>query len=69
MYLKVVCAWCDRFMRIKEVEDIDKPTLLITHSICPECKQKLEEEVEKFFQRIQKYKRRKEISDESNKHI
>jgi hypothetical protein len=56
MYLRVVCAWCGRFLRIKEVEDTDKPTLPVTHSICLECKWKLEEEVEQFFQRIQKSK-------------
>ena len=69
MYLKVVCAWCGRSMRIKEVEDSYPPNLPITHSICPDCKRKLEEEIEQFFQRIQKSKKRKEISHENNKHI
>jgi uncharacterized protein YlaI len=60
MYLKVVCAWCGRLTGTKEVEDTDKPTLPITHSICPECSQKLEEETQQMLQRTQESKTRKE---------
>jgi len=45
MYLKVICAWCGRFIQTKEVCRTDLP---ITHSICPECKRSLEEEIERF---------------------
>ena len=46
MLLKIVCAWCGRFMGIKEA---DNATLPISHSICCECKRKLEEETEAFL--------------------
>lgn len=41
MFLYVVCAWCERVMGIKETKDA---TLPISHSICCECKRKVEEE-------------------------
>ena len=41
MFLKIVCAWCGRFMGTKEVDHAPLP---ISHSICCECKRKLEEE-------------------------
>lgn len=41
MLIYVVCAWCGRVMGVKEAENA---TLPATHSICCECKRKLEEE-------------------------
>ena len=43
MFLKIVCGWCGKYMGIKKVENA---TLPVSHSICCECKRKLEEEVE-----------------------
>jgi predicted amidophosphoribosyltransferase len=47
MYLKVVCAWCGRFMHLKEVPECDQPQLPISHSICPACKENLERAIQK----------------------
>jgi hypothetical protein len=47
VFLKIVCAWCGRFMGIKRAEDA---TLPISHSICCECKRKLEQETETLLQ-------------------
>jgi len=46
VYLKIVCAWCGRFMRFKEIPESDEPRLPISHSICPVCKESLEREIE-----------------------
>jgi hypothetical protein len=70
MYLKVICAWCGRFMGVKEVENTDKPILPITHSICPECRQKLEEEAEQLLQRTPKSKQeRRSIMKQNIKQV
>ena len=61
MYLKVVCAWCERDMGIREIPDKDMPSLPITHSICPKCKAALEEENKRLLQKqetIQSQERR-----------
>ena len=49
MYLKVVCSWCSKFIRIKENKGSNKGTPLISHSICPDCKRKVIEEAEQVF--------------------
>ncbi len=49
MYLRVICAWCGKFIRIKENKDLNKGTSLISHSICPVCKRKVREEAEQVF--------------------
>jgi len=41
---KVICAWCTKEMGEKVVGD-DSEEIVITHSICPECKKRLEEEI------------------------
>ena len=46
MYLKVICAWCGKFMGIKECEGSNEGRMLISHSICPNCKRKVMEEAE-----------------------
>ena len=53
MFIKIICAWCGRYMGIKEAE---KALLPISHAICCNCSQKLLEEVEsrlELNQRIQ----------------
>lgn len=53
MFIKIICAWCGKFMGIKEAE---KASLSISHAICCECSQKLVEEMEarlELNQRIQ----------------
>jgi hypothetical protein len=46
MYLKVICAWCGKFICMKECKGSGVNTLPISHSICPACSRKLEEEIE-----------------------
>jgi len=50
MQLKVVCAWCGKVMNIREIPDEDMPPLPITHSICPTCREALDEENERILQ-------------------
>lgn len=49
MYLKVVCAWCGKFMGIKKCEESSEGRMLISHSICPDCKRKVMEEAEEVL--------------------
>jgi hypothetical protein len=44
--LKIICAWCGRFMRFNGIPESDEPRLPISHSICPACKKNLEREIE-----------------------
>ncbi len=53
MRLIVKCSWCGRIMGAKECPGSGKSTLPITHSICPACARKLEEETEEGFQAAQ----------------
>ena len=41
MYLKIVCAWCGKFLGIKSSEPTGIPRLPVTHGICCKCKEKL----------------------------
>jgi hypothetical protein len=50
MYLKVICAWCGKFMRMKECKGSGVNTLPVSHSICAACSIKLEDEMEEVFQ-------------------
>ncbi len=45
MFLKVICAWCGKFMGTKDTDQADEPTLPITHTICPEWARKVREEM------------------------
>ena len=49
MYLKVVCSWCGKLIRIKENNDLSDDTSLISHSICPDCSRKVKKEAERSF--------------------
>ena len=46
MYLKVICAWCGKFMGIKECEGSNEGRMPISHSICPDCRRKVSEEID-----------------------
>jgi hypothetical protein len=53
MRFKVICAWCGTDMGEKEMGD-DSDEIVITHSICPECKKRLEEEIKEILRENQK---------------
>ena len=46
MYLKIICSWCQKFMGTKECEGLIREGPDITHSICPECEEKVMREME-----------------------
>ena len=45
MQLMVICSWCGKFMRFKDAGTQVIPKVPITHSICPVCKIKVDEEI------------------------
>ena len=45
MQLSVICAWCRKFMYYKDSQGSAPPTHPISHSICPECKKIVDEEI------------------------
>jgi hypothetical protein len=47
MYLKIICSWCQKFMGTKKCEGLFREGLDITHSICPACKEKVMQEMDK----------------------
>ncbi len=49
MYLKIICSWCQKFMGTKKCEGLNHGGLDITHSICPECKEKVMREMDEDF--------------------
>ncbi len=49
MYLKIICSWCQKLMGTKKCEDLIHEGPDITHSICPECKEKVMREMEEDF--------------------
>jgi len=48
--MKSICAWCKRVIR-------DEPGEEVTHGQCPECRKKMEKEMEEY------YKNKKEVKD------
>jgi DNA-directed RNA polymerase subunit RPC12/RpoP len=48
MPLKIICAWCGKYLGEKEASDTNKSTHCITHSICPDCKEKVMLELEEI---------------------
>lgn len=53
MYLKIICSWCQKFMGTKKCEGLNREGLDITHSICPECNEKVMREMgEDFVQNL-----------------
>ena len=49
MYIKIICSWCQKFMGTKKSEGVIHKGLDITHSICPECKEKVMREMDEDF--------------------
>ena len=49
MYLKIICSWCQKFMGTKRCEGLIHGGLDITHSIFPECKEKVMREMDEGF--------------------
>ena len=49
MYVRSVCAWCGRLMSITEYDSGDKDDWRTSYSICPECREKLLENLEYAF--------------------
>ena len=45
MQLIVICSWCQKFMRFKKWMGDKPPVYPVSHSICPTCKDKLDEEL------------------------
>ena len=60
MYLKVVCAWCGKFLGIKPSEATGIPRLPVTHGICCKCKERLLAEAD---QAIQQYQETQQITE------
>jgi hypothetical protein len=50
MYLKVVCAWCGKFLGIKSAGVPGIPKLSVTHGICCKCKEKALAEADEALQ-------------------
>ena len=46
MYLKINWSWCQKFMGTKKCAVLNHEGADITHSICPECKEKVMREME-----------------------
>jgi len=46
----VVCAWCGKSIGIKQAEEAESTEDAITHSICPECKEKALAEINSQLQ-------------------
>lgn len=40
MDMKVICAWCDKFIGFKKDECSNEDTPRISHGICPACEKK-----------------------------
>jgi len=51
MFLKIVCAWCGRFLGIKDAGCPGIRKLPVTHGICCKCKEKLLAEADEALQR------------------
>lgn len=49
MFLRVVCAWCSKFIGTKDTGQADEPRFPISHGICPECAEKVREEMKMTF--------------------
>ena len=49
----IKCAWCGKIMGEKEVGEESQETA-ITHTICPECRAKIEKEGEEFIKKNNK---------------
>ncbi len=51
MSIKVICAWCNRYLGTKEGETLQIETPLnTTHGICSECASAVRLEIKEFLQ-------------------
>jgi hypothetical protein len=41
MRLETVCAWCNRLIAVREAQVENEGQCIVSHSICPECRDKL----------------------------
>jgi hypothetical protein len=48
MYINRICAWCQAHLGKVKCKRPDMGSLTITHSICPECREKLLKEMEQL---------------------
>jgi hypothetical protein len=46
MHITVICAWCQKFMGIKDAGELDAEAPLTSHSICPACAKRVQKETE-----------------------
>jgi len=46
MPIIVICAWCGKHMGTKDAGNLKPDTRLISHSICPSCAERVENETE-----------------------
>jgi len=44
----IKCAWCSKDMGEKVIGE-ESEEVVITHSICPECKARIEEDIKDFI--------------------
>ena len=61
MYLKRICSYCRKFMGTKKCEGQIHAGLDITHSICPECKEKVMREMDEDFVQHPKEKKQNTV--------
>jgi len=45
MFLKVICAWCSKYMDSKGARFYGKSPHFVSHGICPDCAKKLLEQL------------------------
>ncbi len=48
MYIKRICAYCNKYLGSKKVADTHNPKFNITHGICEKCKQEIMLDLEKI---------------------
>jgi hypothetical protein len=49
MKVEVVCAWCNRLMAVRETQAESNDRCIVSHSICPECKEKVLKDTDHLF--------------------
>ena len=49
MRVEVVCAWCNRLITVRQYQGENEGRCIVSHSICPECRERLLENLEYAF--------------------
>jgi len=49
MQITVICAWCRKIMVTKDAGKLKPDAPLISHSICPSCAERVENETEEVI--------------------